>query len=115
LFIATANNTTHISTAVLDRLEPISMPSYSDKEKIAIGQKYMLPKVLESAGLNDGSLVIDDDVWANIVRPLGYDAGIRTLERTIEGVARKVAKMIVEGKGQSYHITKDNVRDFLPQ
>jgi len=115
LFIATANNTTHISTAVLDRLEPISMPSYSDKEKIAIGQRYMLPKVLKSAGLNEDSITIDDDVWAKIVRPLGYDAGIRTLERTINGVCRKVAKLIVEGKGSRYHVTVDNVREFLPQ
>jgi len=46
---------------------------------------------------------------------LGYDAGIRTLERTIEGIVRKVAKLIVEGKGQVYKITSQNIKDFLPQ
>ena len=101
LFIATANNTTNIATAVMDRLEPISMPSYSDQEKIVIGQKYILPAAMKASGLPEGSLTIDDDVWANIVRPLGYDAGIRTLERNIDGVVRKVARMIVEGKAQS--------------
>jgi ATP-dependent Lon protease len=115
LFIATANNTTNISTAVMDRLEPISMPSYSDLEKITIGQKYVLPASMKAAGLPAGSLTIDDDVWANIVRPLGYDAGIRTLERNIDGVVRKVARMLVEGKAQNVHVTSASVKEFLPQ
>jgi ATP-dependent Lon protease len=115
LFITTANNTTNISTAVLDRLEPISMPSYTDSEKITIGMKYILPKVLVESGVKEGTLVIEEDVWPLIVRPLGFDAGIRTLERTIEGIVRKVARLLVEGKGQSYKITTQNVKEFLPQ
>lgn len=115
LFIATANNTTNIATAVMDRLEPIPMPSYSDQEKIVIGQKYILPQAEKLAGLPQGTLTIDDDVWANIVRPLGYDAGIRTLERNVDGVVRKVAMMMVEGKAQNVHITSQNVKTFLPQ
>jgi len=115
LFIATANNTTNIATAVMDRLEPISMPSYTDAEKIVIGQKYILPAAIKASGLPDGSLTIDDDIWANIVRPLGYDAGIRTLERNIDGVVRKVAKLIVEGKEKAVRVTSVNVKTFLPQ
>jgi ATP-dependent Lon protease len=115
LFIATANNTTNIATAVMDRLEPISMPSYTDLEKITIGQKYILPAALKASGLSADSLKIDDDVWANIVRPLGYDAGIRTLERNIDGVVRKVAMLIVEGKEKEVHVTSANVKTFLPQ
>src|SRR3989338_6618194 len=115
LFIATANNTTNIATAVMDRLEPISMPSYTDQEKIVIGQKYILPAAMKASGLPSESLKIDDDVWANIVRPLGYDAGIRTLERNIDGVVRKIAKQMVEGKSQGAHITSQNVKEFLPQ
>jgi len=115
LFITTANNTTNIATAVMDRLEPISMPSYTDQEKITIAQKYVLPVSMKAAGLSQGVLTIDDEVWANIVRPLGYDAGIRTLERNIDGVVRKVAKMIVEGKAQNVHVTAQNVKEFLPQ
>lgn len=113
LFIATANNTHNIATAVLDRLEPLSMPSYSDSEKITIGQKYMLPKIMKEAGIPENALLIEDDVWAQIVRPLGFDAGMRTLERTIQQVARKVARMIVEGKGNSFKITKENVKEFV--
>lgn len=115
LFIATANNTINIATAVMDRIEPISMPSYSDMEKITIGKSYILPKKIEQSGVPKESLVIDDDVWANIVRPLGFDAGIRTLERTIDGVVRKVARMIVEGKGDSFRISSENVKEFLPK
>lgn len=115
LFIATANNTTNISTAVLDRIEPISMPSYSDEEKITIGRDYILPRVLKASGIPEGALVIDDEVWAQTVRPLGYDAGIRTLERNIEGMVRKVARMIVEGQAESVRITTQNVKDYLPK
>ncbi len=115
LFIATANNTINISTAVLDRIEPITMPSYTDAEKIIIGRSYMLPKILKESGVDERVLTIEEDVWSLIVRPLGYDAGIRTLERTIEGIVRKVAKLIVEGKGQVYKITPQNIKDFLPQ
>jgi len=114
LFIATANNTTNISTAVLDRLEPIRMPSYSDEEKIKIAKDFVLPRTMEESGLNPENLKIDDDVWSKIVRPLGYDAGIRTLGRTINGICRKTAKLIVEGEGTSFHITADNVKNFLP-
>jgi ATP-dependent Lon protease len=115
LFIATANNTQSIATAVLDRLEPISMPSYSDKEKITIGKDYMMPEILKKAGLSKDSLVIEDDVWAQIVRPLGFDAGMRTLQRTIEGVVRKVSKSIVEGGPQKFVLTKENIKDYLPK
>ena len=115
LFIATANNTQNISTAVLDRLEPLSMPSYTDQEKITISKNYMLPRIVKETGIPEGALSIDEAVWPMIVRPLGFDAGIRTLERTVEGIARKVARAIVEGKGSSFKITTENVKNFLPQ
>jgi ATP-dependent Lon protease len=115
LFIATANNTLNISTAVLDRIEPIAMPSYSDNEKITIGSKYVLPRIIRQAGVPESALAIDDDVWPLIVRPLGFDSGIRTLERTIEGIARKVARQIVEGNIQSVRLSLANAKEYLPQ
>lgn len=115
LFIATANNTTNIATAVLDRLEPIMMPSYTDLEKITIGRNYILSKALQNSGLPEGSISFDENVWSQIVRPLGFDAGIRTLERTIDGVVRKVAKEIVEGKVKSVKVDNNNVKIYLPQ
>lgn len=114
LFIATANNTNNISTAVLDRLEPIQMPSYSDEEKIAIAKDYMLKKVMQETGLDSANLIIEDNVWSKVVRPLGFDSGIRSLERTIQGICRKVAKKIVDGEGSSFRVTNENIKQFVP-
>lgn len=115
LFVATANNTHNIATAVLDRIEPIQMPSYSDEEKIAIGKRYMLPKIIRQSGVGDSSVTISDEVWQQVVRPLGFDAGMRTLERTIQGVVRKVSRQIVEGKKDAIQITPQNLKEYLPQ
>ncbi|MDP1722834.1 MAG: AAA family ATPase [Candidatus Gottesmanbacteria bacterium] len=113
LFIATGNNTTNIATAVLDRIEPIQMPSYSDEEKIKIAKDYVLPQLMRESGLTKENLTIDEDLWPKLVRPLGYDAGIRSLERTMNALCRKVARMIVEGKGNSYHISKENMKEYM--
>lgn len=115
LFIATSNNTGNIATAVMDRLEPIRMPSYTDEEKTNIAKSYLLPKALKESGLDELSITIDEALWPQIVRPLGYDAGIRTLNRTIEGITRKVAGMIVAGESGSVHLTPENIKDFLPK
>jgi ATP-dependent Lon protease len=114
LFIGTANATSHIATAVMDRMEPISMPSYTDLEKIEIGKKYLLPKISVESGLPEGVIGFDEEVWAQVVRPLGYDAGIRTLQRTIKGIVRKVAKQYVEGTLQTIQLTNDNIKEYLP-
>jgi ATP-dependent Lon protease len=113
LFIATANNTTNIATAVLDRLEPIQMPSYSDEEKIKIAKDYVLPELMRESGLTAENLTIDEAIWPKLVRPLGYDAGIRSLERTINSVCRKVARSIVEGKGTSFRVSEENIKEFI--
>lgn len=114
LFVTTCNNTTNIATAVLDRLELLQMPSYSDEEKIAIGKNYILPQTIKNSGIAEGILKIDDDVWPKIVRPLGFDAGIRTLQRTIQGICRKTAKLIVSGNNGPFHLTIDNFKQYLP-
>lgn len=114
LFIATANNTTNIATAVLDRLEIMQMPSYSNEEKIAIGREFMLPKALEEAGIPALSVQIADSVWPLIVRPLGFDAGTRTMERTIEGMVRKIAREIVEGKAKTFKIDENTIKQYIP-
>lgn len=114
LFIATANNTTNIATAVLDRLEIIQMPSFTDEEKITIAKNFLFPKIRKQTGLSENQMAIDDIVWPTVVRPLGFDSGIRSLERTIEGICRKTARLVVEDKVQSIKITSENVKEFLP-
>lgn len=114
LFVATANNTTHISTAVLDRLEPIMMPSYSDEEKITIGRDYVLPRILTESGLSKDAIQIAPDVWPKVVRPLGFDGGIRTLERTINNMVRRAAREIVSGQSKQVVVNDQNLPQFLP-
>ncbi len=113
LFIATSNNTTNIATAVLDRLEPIQMPSYTDEEKIRIAKDYVMPALMKESGLTSENLTIDEGMWAKLVRPLGYDAGIRSIERTLNSVCRKVALSIVEGKAKTFRITEENIKNFI--
>lgn len=113
LFVATANNTTNVATAVLDRLELIQMPSYSDEEKIHISQNFLLPKAMKDAGLLPAQLTIDPAVWPVVARPLGYDAGIRTLQRTIAALTRRVAREIVEGRVQSVTIDLTNYKKYM--
>lgn len=113
LFIATANNTSNIATAVMDRLEPIQMPSYSDEEKLIIGKEYLLPKAMEEAGLDQGFLAIDESVWPQIIRPLGFDGGIRSFQRTLQGICRKVARKMVEGERGPFKISQDNLGEYL--
>ncbi len=115
IFIATANNTTKIATAVLDRMEKISMPSYTDEEKIVIAQKYILPKLFKEAGIKPEQFIIQNDVWSDMVRPLGFDAGIRTLQRNLQGAIRKAARIIVERGFDRVIISKDNAKIFLPR
>lgn len=113
LFIATANNTANIATAVMDRIEPIQMPAYSDEEKMVIGKNYLLPKALDEAGVDRSAVVLEDDVWPHIIRPLGFDAGIRSLQRTLQQLCRKIARRVVEkGEGQ-FKITTENVGEYL--
>lgn len=113
LFIATANNTTNIATAVLDRLEPIQMPSYSDEEKMVIGKNYLFPKAVEEAGIDPDMISIEDNIWPQIIRPLGFDAGIRSLARSMQSLTRKVARKVVEGESGPFKITEQNLKEYL--
>ncbi|MBN1331532.1 AAA family ATPase [Candidatus Dojkabacteria bacterium] len=115
LFIFTANNLGGVSSALLDRLEIIRFSSYSLDDKKIIAQKYLLPKVRKATGLTEAQLQFSDDVWDLIIRPLGFDAGVRQLERNLMELARKVAKRIVDGIAPSVMITPQNFREFIPQ
>ncbi len=113
LFIVTANNASNIVTAVMDRLEPIQMPSYSDEEKVTIGKKYLLPKVLDEAGVDSKLLIIPDMVWPQIIRPLGFDSGIRSLFRSLQSICRKIARKVIEGQTGPFTITNENLGEYL--
>ncbi len=114
LFVATANNTGNIATAVLDRIELIEMPFYSDDQKVVIGRDYLLPQAVLNAGLDPRLIQIDPNIWLNIVRPLGFDGGIRSLKRNVDSLVRKVAKKVVEGNPGPYIINATNITEYMP-
>ena len=115
LFICSANTTGTLSAALMDRMEIIKMPSYTDQEKIVIAKEYLLPQIIQKSGLKPEELQIDPDLWQGIVRPFGYDSGIRSLGRTLESICRKVAREIVEGKVTEVKLTSENLKYYLPQ
>jgi ATP-dependent Lon protease len=114
LFVCTGNNTKDVSTAVLDRTEVIEMPNYTDEEKIAIGKSYVLPKLIKNAGLMPEQLTIDESLWPKFVRPLGFEPGVRSLERSLNEIVRKVAYKVVSGSVQKVYINDANVNDYTP-
>jgi ATP-dependent Lon protease len=91
------------------------MPSYTDEEKIVIAKRYIMPELLKDAGLRPEQLIIDDALWPKMARPLGYDAGIRTLQRTLQNMVRKAARIVVEKGYPQVVVNQQNVKIFLPQ
>jgi len=114
LFIVSANTTGSFSAALMDRLEIIKFPSYSDHEKTVIARDYLLPKILIKTGLDKNELVFKEDLWPIIIKPLGYDSGIRSLQKNLTGLARKAAKQIVTGEKKVVVIDENNFKDYLP-
>ena len=68
---------------------------------------------MTAMGLTAADLEISPTIWPKIVRPLGFDAGVRTLERNISGICRKVAKMIIDGNRNKVIINEENLKDFV--
>jgi ATP-dependent Lon protease len=114
-FICTANNLGNISAALLDRLEIVRFYSYSDEEKVVIGKNYLLPSILKEVGLTADQLEFTEEAWPTIVRPLGFDAGIRQLKRNLYSICRKVAKIIVLGKARKVIINDQNAKSFIDE
>lgn len=115
MFVASANNIGTFSAALMDRLEIIRMPSYTDEQKETIAREYLLPKVLRACGLQEADLRFDEAVWPKLIRPLGYDSGIRSLQRNLDGICRKAAKLKVEGRKEPVVISEGNFKEYLPE
>lgn len=98
LFIATANVVENIPPPLLDRMEIISIPGYTDIDKLNIAKRYFIPKALENTGLKDKYQVfIDDKAILKIIRQYTYEAGVRELSRKIETLFRRIGKGILVG------------------
>lgn len=97
LFICTANHLENIPGPLRDRLEIISLPGYTQQEKLAIARKYILPKEMHENGLKDRELTLPDAAMNRIIREYTREAGLRNLEREIGTVCRKIARRKAEG------------------
>ncbi len=115
IFLCSANKTGNIANAVLDRMEVIQMPGYTDEEKIVIARDYLLPQELQIVGMAKDDVQIEDSIWPLIIRPFGFDAGIRTTHRTIAAIVRKCARQRVAGVTHKFVINQENYRDYLPE
>jgi ATP-dependent Lon protease len=98
LFLTTANVSETIPSALLDRMEVISLPGYTDEEKQQIARHFLLPKAMDQHGLKQEDLVIDDRAVLAIIQQYTREAGVRGLERSLVRICRKVARAKVEGK-----------------
>jgi len=112
-FILTANITDPIVPALLDRMEVIELPGYTEEEKLQIAQKYLLPKQLKINGLEKQPFKMTDEAILKIVRAYTGEAGLRDLERQIASICRKIAKEIVEKKAVVKDVGSAEVEKYL--
>ena len=113
MFITTANRVDTIPSALKDRMETIYISGYTEKEKVAIAKKYLIPKQLNENGLTDAQLELADHAIEKMVEEYTREAGLRNLEREVAAVARKVARKVAEGEKRKVVITAKNLHSFL--
>jgi len=112
MFVTTAN-TLNILPPLLDRMEVIRIPGYTEDEKINIANKYLLPKQIKENGVKKEELELIDGTIKEIIRSYTRESGVRNLEREISKVARKVVKKVVSGEEKKVIVNDANVHDFL--
>ena len=112
MFVTTAN-TLNILPPLLDRMEVIRIPGYTEDEKVNISQKYLIPKQSESNGLKDNEWKIDEDVNRKIIRHYTRESGVRNLEREISKIARKTVKKIDGNDKINNPLTQKDLADYL--
>jgi ATP-dependent Lon protease len=112
LFITTANSLSSIPVTLRDRLEIIEFSGYTNYEKIAIAQKYLLPRQMKEHGLKDGDLKIEGPALELIIRDYVREAGVRNFERAVGTIARKSARKFLEKK-KPVKVSTENLSDFL--
>lgn len=113
MFIATANVLDTIPPPLLDRMEIIFLSGYTDLEKIAIAQRYLIPKQCDENGLRVEDVVIEVDIIHKIIREYTREAGVRNLERNIATICRKIAKEVAQGARGPFVIDEGKLREFL--
>jgi ATP-dependent Lon protease len=113
MFVATAN-TLNIPAPLLDRMEVIRIPGYTEDEKINIAMRYLLDKQIELSGLKEAEISISENAIRDIVRYYTREAGVRNLEREISKICRKVVKeLVLHKEGKKISVTPRNLEKYL--
>ena len=112
MFVTTAN-TLNILPPLLDRMEVIRIPGYTEDEKINISNKFLLPKQIKENGVKDGELNITEGTIKEIIRSYTRESGVRNLEREISKITRKVVKKVVNNEETKVNVNENNISDFL--
>jgi ATP-dependent Lon protease len=113
LFIATANVLDTIPEALLDRLEVIELPSYTEEEKIEIARRFLVPRQLDAHGLPPQAIRFRQDALRTIVRQYTFEAGVRNFEREIAAICRKTARRLAEQRPYPRQISAAQVQKYL--
>jgi ATP-dependent Lon protease len=113
MFIATANMLETIPAPLLDRMEVLQLPGYSEEEKILIAQKYIIPKQLDAHGLSVGKVSFGDDSIRRIIADYTREAGLRNLEREVATICRKVARRHAEGDRRATVVDAERIAESL--
>ncbi|MDY5942570.1 MAG: endopeptidase La, partial [Oscillospiraceae bacterium] len=113
MFIMTANHIDAIPRPLLDRMELIELPSYTDEEKLHIAQQYLLPRERKASGLTASSLRVDESAIRAAIALYTRESGVRSLERQIAGMCRKAAMQIAGGNAKRVTVTEENLSAFL--
>ncbi|HET7747125.1 MAG TPA: endopeptidase La, partial [Vicinamibacteria bacterium] len=113
-FIATANVLHTIPQALQDRMEVLRLPGYTEREKVEIAQRHLIPKQVKSHGLQDKNVGFSEGALQEIIRRYTREAGVRNMEREISSILRKVArKVVLEGKDFQETLTEENLGAYL--
>ena len=105
LFIATANYEDRIPPPLLDRMETVGFRGYTEKEKLEIARRYLLPRQMRESGLREEELIVGDDAILTVIQKYTREAGVRQLERELGKLARKVARKIASDETEGMEIT----------
>ncbi len=113
MFVATANSL-NIPAPLLDRMEVIRLPGYTEDEKTSIAERYLIPKQMKANGLKEGELSILEDSVRDIVRYYTRESGVRNLEREVAKISRKVVKeILLDQEHKERLVTPENLSDYL--
>ena len=112
MFVTTAN-TLNILPPLLDRMEVIRIPGYTEDEKINIANNFLLPKQIKDNGVKEGELDLTEGTMKDVIRDYTKESGVRNLEREISKISRKVVKKIISGEKTKVKVSQDNLSDFL--